>query len=117
VKFLIDARLPRRLARWLNDRGFDAIHTFDLPSGNASTDQSLIAYADLEGRFIVTKDDDFVQSYILSGVPARLWLITTGNIRNDALESLIDRHWASIHAALGTSRFVELSTIGLVVHD
>ena len=65
----------------------------------------------------MTKDDDFVQSYILSDVPARLWLITTGNIRNDELEALIDRNWASIHAALGGSRFVELGRVGLVVHD
>jgi len=50
-------------------------------------------------------------------VPARLWLITTGNIRNDELEALIDRNWASIHAALGGSRFVELGRVGLVVHD
>jgi len=34
MKFLVDAQLPRRLARWLQASGHDAIHTRDLPEGN-----------------------------------------------------------------------------------
>ena len=38
MKFLIDAQLPRKLAHYLVSQGFDALHTLDLPNGNASTD-------------------------------------------------------------------------------
>jgi predicted nuclease of predicted toxin-antitoxin system len=34
MKFLVDAQLPRRLARLLTATGHDAIHTLDLPRGN-----------------------------------------------------------------------------------
>lgn len=38
MKFLIDAQLPRRLARRLEAAEHDAIHTLDLPAGNRTTD-------------------------------------------------------------------------------
>ena len=41
VKFLVDAQLPVRLALLLNRAGHKAIHTSDLPNGNASTDARL----------------------------------------------------------------------------
>ncbi|WP_300970662.1 DUF5615 family PIN-like protein [Thiocapsa sp.] len=31
MRFIVDAQLPRRLARWLNARGHDVLHTLDLP--------------------------------------------------------------------------------------
>ncbi len=31
MKFIIDAQLPRRLAHFLQNLGYDAIHTLDLP--------------------------------------------------------------------------------------
>ncbi len=27
MKLLVDAQLPRRLANWLNEAGYDALHT------------------------------------------------------------------------------------------
>jgi predicted nuclease of predicted toxin-antitoxin system len=45
VNFLIDAQLPRRLARWLLRQGVDARHTLDLPEGNASTDDEVMERA------------------------------------------------------------------------
>jgi predicted nuclease of predicted toxin-antitoxin system len=37
-----------------------------------------------EGRVVVTKDTDFVTSFLLRGVPPKLPLISTGNISTDA---------------------------------
>jgi predicted nuclease of predicted toxin-antitoxin system len=116
MKFLVDAQLPRRLARWLAAQGVDALHTAELPDGNASTDDQVIERAERENRIVITKDADFVQSHILQNRPRRLWLISTGNTSNAALESLIERHWLSIQQSLASSRFVELSTLGLIVH-
>ena len=65
MKFLVDAQLPRRLAKWLTGQGCDALHTLDLPQANASTDDEVTDFADRDGRVVVTKDSDFVQSQIL----------------------------------------------------
>ena len=46
MNFLIDANLPRRLVRIFQERGHDAVHTLDLPEGNATTDAVLLDYAD-----------------------------------------------------------------------
>jgi hypothetical protein len=69
VKFLVDAQLPRRMCSWLSSCGHDALHTLDLPQGNRTPDQALIERAELDGRILVTKDDDFVQSRLVRGRP------------------------------------------------
>jgi predicted nuclease of predicted toxin-antitoxin system len=38
MKFVVDAQLPRRLARELAEFGHDAVHTLDLPAGNHTPD-------------------------------------------------------------------------------
>ena len=113
----MDAQLPRRLADWLRARGFDAIHTLDMPAANATSDKDIVDRADREGRVVVTKDDDFVRSFIVSGKPRRLWLISTGNIRNDDLESLITENIHKIANALTSARFIELSRNELTIHE
>jgi predicted nuclease of predicted toxin-antitoxin system len=50
VKFLVDAQLPVRLALLLNGAGHEAIHTSDLPNGNASTDAQVVEIADAQDR-------------------------------------------------------------------
>ncbi|HLF96301.1 MAG TPA: DUF5615 family PIN-like protein [Methylococcaceae bacterium] len=117
MKFLVDAQLPRRLALWLAENGHDALHTLDLPLGNHTSDAEIIARADREQRVVVTKDDDFVQSFLLSGEPARLLLIATGNVSNAELEKLIRENLAYIETALDKHRFLELNRDALVIHE
>lgn len=53
MKFLVDAHLPKSLARFLRERGFDAIHTLELPDKNR-TDDSVINQVSLaEGRILI----------------------------------------------------------------
>ena len=117
MKFLIDAQLPRRLARWLSAQGHDAVHTLDLPSGNRTQDTEIIQFARQDDRVIVTKDDDFVQSFWVNGRPQQLWLISAGNIANPDLERLVADNLTAIVGALSVNRFVELTRTSLIVHD
>jgi predicted nuclease of predicted toxin-antitoxin system len=71
MRFLLDAMLPRRLARRLTALGRDAVHTLDLPLGDRTRDRDIRALADRDGRVVVTKDADFVSSHVVSGSPAR----------------------------------------------
>jgi predicted nuclease of predicted toxin-antitoxin system len=117
MKFLVDAQLPRRMALWLSESGHDAKHTLDLPAGNRTPDAEVIACASREQRIVVTKDDDFVQSFLLAGQPSSLLLVATGNIANAELEMLVRRNFARIEAAFGMHRFVELHRDALVIHE
>jgi predicted nuclease of predicted toxin-antitoxin system len=116
MKFLVDAQLPRRFANWLNEAGHDALHTLELPRKNLTTDQEVIARAKRDGRIVVSKDADFVQTFLITGDPALL-LISTGNISNAELEKVLRANLAGIEAAFASSRFVEITRDALVVHE
>lgn len=85
MRFLVDAQLPLRLAVWLRSRNHDALHTLELPRANRTPDAEVIARADADGRVVVTKDADFVNSFHLKRQPGKLLLVSTGNISNDEL--------------------------------
>jgi len=76
MKLLIDAQLPRRLAHQLRAAGFETIHTLDLPDGNRTTDQTLITFSLTEQCVVVTKDSDFVESFLLKREPWKLLLVS-----------------------------------------
>lgn len=116
MKFLVDAQLPKRLANWLNEAGQDALHTLDLPRKNLTTDSEIIDRAQQDGRIVVTKDADFVRSFLLTGEP-QLLLISTGNMSNAALGKILHANLAGIEAAFVNSRFVEITADALVVHE
>lgn len=115
MKFLVDAQLPRRMCSWLAAGGHDALHTLDLPLGNLTPDEALIEQADVEGRVLVTKDDDFVQSRLVRGRPRLLWLIATGNIDNRALEAMVRNALPQVERAFESDGFVELGQERLTV--
>ena len=117
MRFLLDAMLPRRLARRLTALGRDTVHTLDLPLGNRTSDRGIRALADRDGRVVVTKDADFVSSHVISGTPARLLLVSTGNIGNDELEVSFLAQLAPIEECLMAPGFVELTRDGLVIHE
>ena len=100
VKFLVDAQLQARLARFLNDAGHDALHTSELPEGNRATDVRIATVADGDGRVVVTKDRNFRDGHLLSGSPRRLLVVMTGNITNVALLALFEANLDAIVGAL-----------------
>jgi predicted nuclease of predicted toxin-antitoxin system len=73
--------------------------------------------ADAESRVVVTKDADFVDSHTLLGRPRKLLLISTGNITNAELESLLVPLVPQIVQALENSSLVELGRSGLAVRE
>ncbi len=116
MRFLVDAQLPVRLARFLTGAGHDVVHTSELPDGNRTTDDGINDRADREGRVVVTKDRDFRDSHLLRGTPKRLLVVVTGNIPNSALLSVFEANLGAIEAALDEARFVELGSDSLIVH-
>lgn len=116
MKFLVDAQLPRKLATLLAANGHEVIHTLWLPDGNRTKDDYVRRLADAESRIVVSKDADFVTSHLLLGSPAKLLQISTGNLPNPALCSLMLGSLKQIETAFDVASFVELTSTSLVVH-
>jgi predicted nuclease of predicted toxin-antitoxin system len=116
MKFLIDAQLPRRLASRLRDAGHDAIHTLDLPLGNRTPDSAINDLSSRDGYVVVTKDADFVNSFHLHAKPPKLLLVSTGNIRNSELDSLLTLNLESIANSFVHHSFIELTRSALISH-
>ena len=117
MKILVDAQLPNRLCQELRECGHDAAHTLALPSGNRTSDAEIMRISDAEGRVVITKDDDFVQSFLLRNQPQRLLLIATRNIGNAELSRLIAAALPAMVKAFGTARYIEISHNVMIIHE
>lgn len=117
MRFLVDAQLPRRLARWLSTQGHDAIHTNDLSEGNQTGDATINELSVHEKRVVVTKDEDFVDTFLLRHQPYKLLLVATGNISNKELERLFRDNLERMVQALETYDFIELDRTTLICHQ
>ena len=116
MKFLVDAQLPRRIAVRFREHGHDAIHTLDLPEQNTTSDATIVELAMRDGRVVVTKDADFVNSHILGRRPEKLLLISTGNVSNRDLEASLLPNLPEIVATFETASFIEVNRTSLIVH-
>jgi predicted nuclease of predicted toxin-antitoxin system len=116
MKFIVDAQLPRRLARWLATRGHEVLHTLDLPDGNRTADREIIELACRDDRIVISKDADFVSSHLLTGRPPRLLLVATGNMGNAELQRLLEGNIEILEDSLASHRFIELGRDALVIH-
>ncbi len=114
MKFVVDAQLPERVARWLQASGHEAIHTKDLPDGNRTPDSIINELSLREHYVVVTKDEDFVDTFLLRHEPYKLLLIATGNITNDDLERLFQHNLESIIQAFNECDFIELQRTALI---
>ena len=116
MRFLIDAQLPRSLTNRLRDLGYDALHTLDLPLKNKTPDSEIEKISLSEKRVVMTKDADFVNSFSIHKRPFKLPLVSTGNIKNPALENLLIRNVEQIANAFQEHHFIELDLDSMTVH-
>lgn len=116
MRFLVDAHLPRRLVYRLREAGQDAVRTLDLPKRNRTTDEEINELAEREQRVIMTKDADFVTSFLQFRKPRKLLLVSTGNISNEELEALFVPNLPVLVAAMETHEYVELTRTSLIIH-
>ncbi|AYA38931.1 hypothetical protein D3Y59_12835 [Hymenobacter oligotrophus] len=116
-KVLVDAQLPRRLAQLLaSEAGLDALHTLDLPEANHTSDGAISELSVRERRWVITKDADFVNTFLLHQRPHKLLLVSTGNIRTNELLDLFRQHLGVLAQALAHHSYLELTRFALTVH-
>lgn len=69
MRLIVDAQLPVKLCKILNQLGLESIHVDELPKGDETPDIEIIKYADRENLIVVTKDSDFYHSYMTLSKP------------------------------------------------
>ena len=116
MKFLVDAHLPRRLVYKLRETGFEAIHTLDLPLGNRTPDSFINELSIREKYIVITKDADFVNSFLLRHEPYKLLLVSTGNINNIELEALFVANIENIAEGFNIFDFIEVDRKAVLFH-
>ena len=92
MRFLVDAQLPPALARWIASHGHEATHVFDVAMHTAG-DAAVWAHAAQEGCVLITKDEDFVDRWLLSDAPIGLLWIRKGNCSKEALMTWLEPLW------------------------
>jgi predicted nuclease of predicted toxin-antitoxin system len=108
LNFLIDAQLPPALARWISEKGHGATHVFDLGL-HASADSVVWDEARRTNAVIISKDEDFVDRWLMKpeGVPL-IW-VRRGNCSNQALFAWLQPLWPDIVGRLEKGeQFIEI---------
>jgi len=108
VKFLVDNQLPTVLAQSLRKSGFDCQHVLDVGLEDA-LDSEICRYAELQGRVIISKDEDFF--YLAKQREAKITVIWVrlGNCRTAALLAAFERSWPRIESCLQAGdRIIEI---------
>jgi predicted nuclease of predicted toxin-antitoxin system len=85
-------------------------------TGTRTTDTEINELSAAENLVVITKDADFVNSFVLSRRPHKLLLVSAGNITDSELEALFVAHASSIAAAFESHSFIELNGNSLVIH-
>lgn len=98
-------------------KGDDAIHTLELPDSNRTTDQQICGLAEAESRIVITKDSDFIDSYLLKNRPPKLLVVGVGNISNKKLIDLFSIYFDELHNSFNESDFIEITNSGLIIHQ
>lgn len=117
IRFLIDTQLPYRLKDWIENQGYDVLHTLDLARKNLTPDTDIAELATFEGRTVISKDSDFLKFNIIRNKPDRLLLITTGNLANDKLLILFEQNFDFlVQLYQNQATVIEMNEKFIVIH-
>jgi predicted nuclease of predicted toxin-antitoxin system len=116
VKFLVDAQLPKSLSDLLKLEGHDCVHTIDLPNANDTQDNEILKISLEEKRIVVSKDADFLESFLVNKTPEKLILIKTGNIKNEKLLTIFKLNLEYICLSIFENNLVEINNTDIIIH-
>lgn len=114
MKFIVDAQLPKKLARWLVEHGFEAVHTLDLPDRNRTTDDFIAALSVREKWIVISKDSDFYDSYFQKMEPWKLLHLTVGNMPTKDLIQLFEKNLQVIMSEINQNNLVEVTKTTII---
>ncbi len=84
------------------------MHTRELPHQNRTTDLEINKISLNEKRILITKDNDFLDSFLLHHEPHKLVLVRTGNLQLAQMNHLFNALADSLLNALEDSSLIEV---------
>jgi len=115
MKFIVDAHIPKKLSLFLSWKGYDSIHTLDLPNKNWTKDSEINQISVDEKRVLISKDLDFIESLLISNKPYKLIYISTGNISNKILLELFSLNIEKIVEYISDNRLIEITNESIII--
>jgi len=85
MNFLCDVHISIRIAKSIEELGYKCEHVNRILNKWNTTDEEIINYLNERNLILITKDQDFRNSYLLHSKPKKLIKIDLGNISNEAL--------------------------------
>jgi predicted nuclease of predicted toxin-antitoxin system len=109
MKFLIDAQLPPSLKELFSEKGYDCIHTRDLELGNFTPDKTINIISVTQERILITKDSDFLESFIIKNEPYKLILVKLGNTSKAGLIQFFNDNFIEMMKKIAVEDMILLS--------
>lgn len=117
MNIIIDTHFPRNLVWLFQEFGVNAYHTLGMPNQNYTSDNEILDFANDNNCVVMSKDSDFVDSFYLQNRPKKLLLISTGNIKNSDLKTLLSNHLNELIALFDEFDFIELTNEQIIIHQ
>ncbi|MBI5913940.1 MAG: DUF5615 family PIN-like protein [Bacteroidetes bacterium] len=115
MKFLVDEQLPWALVKWLASQGYDGIHATSLGKNIRITDREICKESIQQQRAVISKDIDFLNSFLIKKEPWKLIYLTTGNISNRELLSLLQSNLFQLVGLFDKANVVEMNQHNILV--
>ena len=93
------------------------MHTLELQDKNSTSDKVITEIAIDQKRIVITKDNDFLESFLLNSKPEKLIVVWTGNIPNAVLLKIFDNNLELIKSMISRSNLIEITRNEIAEHD
>jgi predicted nuclease of predicted toxin-antitoxin system len=70
-----------------------------------------------ENRVVISKDSDFLDSYLIKKTPAKTVLITTVSCTNNDLLSLFKEQFSAIYKLFEINSYTEMNAKELIIYE
>ena len=111
MRFLCDVHILYKLVSFLQNKNCQAYHVNDVLSDKAE-DFEIADYADENDCIVITKDEDFKNSFLLLKTPKKLIKLNTGNSSTKQILYIFEKNWNIIlQASEKLSFYIESDVI------
>lgn len=118
VRVLCDVHIALKVVRFFQKKNIEAIHVNELPDSFYTSDKDICKFSDQNDYVVVTKDSDFLDSYLVRQTPMKLIKVNLGNISTPELIAIFEQHcdFFTTYFEKG-SGCIEVSKNSIFVHE
>jgi predicted nuclease of predicted toxin-antitoxin system len=92
MRFLCDVHISIKISKRIQELGYDSQHVNFILDRWHSKDLAIAEFANHHDLILISKDQDFRNSFLLSQKPKKFIKISLGNISNDELINIIEKN-------------------------